>query len=275
LDGLSRKTDVMHIEPDGMADAMHEVFLESRRIRVLLPNGPLAQQAEADQLLLDVLLGFLLPVLGQFPRLEPADLLAQNSKHRIVDLLLPAREPAAGWNRASHVRVVTGEGSADVHQNQLAFAALGGVIDIVQRASVEAAGDNRRVGKGASGAGELVPEFRFDLRFSDARTRELEHTAKAFPGQRARLADQLDLVLGFYNAQLVQQPGKAVIVVERIALQCLGHKTRFAGFDIDDRPLVLVGIEVNVFALAHEPMEQTREFAEPGDLLNATECPRL
>src|SRR6185503_15664833 len=104
LDGLSRKTDVMHIEPDGMADAMHEVFLESRRIRVLLPNGPLAQQAEADQLLLDVLLGFLLPVLGQFPRLEPADLLAQNSKHRIVDLLLPAREPAAGWNRASHVR---------------------------------------------------------------------------------------------------------------------------------------------------------------------------
>ena len=46
-------------------------------------------------------------------------------------------------------------------------------------------------------------------------------------------------------------------------------KPRLAGLHFDDGPFVLVGVEVDVLALAHEPVKDRAKFREPLDALDA------
>ena len=91
----------------------------------------------------------------------------------------------------------------------------------------------------------------------------------------AGLPDQVDLDRGLHRAQPVHQPGQPVIIVQRIAPLALADEPRVAGLHFDHRPLVLVGVQVDVLALAHQPVEHRGELGQPLDLLDAGELPGL
>src|SRR5262245_21679620 len=51
LDWFGGNADIMNIQPEGMADSMHEVFLESRFIRVLALDLGRSEQAKVNEFL--------------------------------------------------------------------------------------------------------------------------------------------------------------------------------------------------------------------------------
>ena len=67
----------------------------------------------------------------------------------------------------------------------------------------------------------------------------------------------------------MHQAGEAVVLVERIAVLNGPDEPGFAGLDHDIRPLVFVGIEIDVLGLAHQAVEQRREVRQPFHALNS------
>jgi hypothetical protein len=97
------------------------------------------------------------------------------------------------------------------------------------------------------------------------------------PGFRdvAGLAQQRDFRVRLDGAQAVHQRGQAAVFVERIAFLHVLDEARVAALHHHLRALVLVGIEKDLRALAHQPVEQAGEIRQPFHPLHPGNFPRL
>ena len=76
--------------------------------------------------------------------------------------------------------------------------------------------------------------------------------------------------LGLHDAQSVHQRRQPLIIVQRITPHRVRHEARLASLHFDDGALVFVAVQINMLALAHEPVGQARELREPVNFPNAT-----
>src|SRR5207237_4875703 len=118
---------------------------------------------------------------------------------------------------------------------------------------------DRKVSEAAAAANELVGQFRLHLAFVNARSNESQHAAKAALSDRASVAKELDFRVRFDAAQRVHQTRQAAIIVQRIPRLAIPNETRVARFNLGDGAFVFVAVEINVVALAHQPVEQSRK----------------
>ena len=63
--------------------------------------------------------------------------------------------------------------------------------------------------------------------------------------------------------------------MERITAHGLSNEARVTRLHFDGGPFMLVGIEIDVLAFAHQPMERSRKFGKPLDALDAAELAGL
>jgi hypothetical protein len=144
------------------------------------------------------------------------------------------------------------------------------ILEVVEDTGVAAAGEDGGVGEAArAGAGELVDVFGLDLPFSDAGFQETEDAAEACLGDIAGLLDEGDFLIGFDNAELVDERGEALVAVEREALPALLHEAGVARLDGDVAVGVLVGGDVDVIGLHGEDAEGDFEGVVPVDSSDA------
>ena len=113
----------MHIQPEGMADAVHEIFAEGRFVRILLLDVRHLQQAQVHQFFFDEGVGFLLPVLGQLAGRGGLAGRSQHAEHGIIHLLLVPREATVHGDGAREVGAVIRVTGRNVQQEQLPAAA--------------------------------------------------------------------------------------------------------------------------------------------------------
>lgn len=139
----------------------------------------------------------------------------------------------------------------------------------MQAAGVATGADDGRIRKPAAVADEFVLELGFHLIFPDARSGEVEHAAESPVGEVAGFADEIEFELGFNAAQTVHQRGEPLEIVDGITADGIQHEAGFATFHLNDGALVLVGVEKDMIALAHQPVEQPEKLGQPMDVLNA------
>ncbi len=118
-------------------------------------------------------------------------------------------------------------------------------------------------------------EFRLDFRLGHAGFDELQHPSNTLLGDLRGLPDDLDFRRRLDNAEPMHQPGQPLVIVERIPPPAIGHETRLARLDLDDRALVLVRVQVNVLALAHEPVKALGKLGQPVHLVDPGQLARL
>ena len=61
----------------------------------------------------------------------------------------------------------------------------------------------------------------------------------------------------------MQQRSQAAIIVQRIPRLAIPNETRVARFNLGDGAFVFVAVEINVVALAHQPVEHAPPLGEP------------
>ena len=120
-----------------------------------------------------------------------------------------------------------------------------------------------------------MSELGLHIRLRNAGSHALQHPPETFASDGASGADEVQLNFGFDDPQAMHQAGQSLIIVQRVPPDCVGDKAGFARLHLDDRTLVFVGIQIHVFALTHQPVEQPREFREPLDILDARDFARL
>ena len=194
---------VMHVEADGMRDAVHEEWSHGGIFRRLLFKLRHFEQAEVNAFLRGDLFAFGAQIFRGLARHTRGDLRAEDAQHGVVDLLLPPRELATYGNRPRHVAHEIAQTRRDVEQEQITFFANLIVLAVMQNVVIRAAGDNWAVGKLALVPDEFVREFRFDFGFIHAGFQKFAHALKPFASQVARGLDGVNLVWGFDDAQFV------------------------------------------------------------------------
>src|SRR5687767_14596978 len=112
----------------------------------------------------------------------------------------------------------------------------------MERAGIEAARDNRRIGESPASANEFVRQFRFHVPFIHARLYKAEESSKTAFGQFTRLAYQFNLMFGLHDPQLVHHPRETLVVVQWITAPGLRHEPCFARLRFDHGALVLVAV---------------------------------
>src|SRR5262245_46257165 len=123
----------------------------------------------------------------------------------------------------------------------------------MQRASVSARGNDRQIREAGALPDEFMRELRFDFGIKLARLQETEHAAKTAFGNGASLFEEIDFDVRLYDPQLVHQSRQTLIIVQGITAHRGRDKPSITRLDLDDGTLVLIGIEIHVLAIAHEP----------------------
>ncbi len=113
------------------------------------------------------------------------------------------------------------------------------------------------------------------MRLGHARLEKTRHPHKPVPGDFACLADQRDFRLGLHRAQPMQKPREPMISMKRITFPALPHEPRLAGFHHDGRARVFVRVQVDIFAFAHERVQNAVEIAQPFHPLNPRDPDRF
>ena len=162
-----------------------------------------------------------------------------------------------------------------VEQEQIAGTALVAVRDVVQSAGVQTTGDDGRVGKAAAAADELVRQFRLDLDLVHAGFHKFQQALEAAPREVAGVLQRGDFRLRLHHAELVHHARQPLVIMQRILPHHVRHETRLARFDFDVRALVLVRVQINVLALAHQAVEERGEFTQPMHARHAARRARL
>jgi len=184
-------------------------------------------------------------------------------------LLLTGGEFAVDGEGAGEVGVVIGVAGGDVEEEEVAVGARLVIRDVVEDAGVFAAGDDGVVGEIAAAPDEFMGEFGLDFGFVDAGLYEAGDALEAGVGDVAGGAEEADFLVGLHGTEGVQEAGEALVIVEGIAALGVRDEPVVAGFDLDDGALVLVGVEVDVLAFAHEAAEDAGEFGQPFDARDA------
>src|SRR5438552_15869699 len=143
------------------------------------------------------------------------------------------------------------------------------VLEVMQRAGIGAGSDNGIVGKLTALAEELVGELGFDFHLVDAGLDEAADAAEAVFGDRASAADQRKFEFGFNDTKFVHEPGQALVVMQGIKPLDFLDETGVASFDDDVGAFMLVRVEIDMLALAHEAVKDGPELREPFDAGNA------
>ena len=89
----------------------------------------------------------------------------------------------------------------------------------------------------------------------DAGLHESQDAPEASFGNCTGLLDSFDFPVRLDDPQPVHQPRQALIIVQWIPRLAILDKPGVACFHLDDGAFVLVGIEVNMLALAHQPVQ--------------------
>ena len=176
---------------------------------------------------------------------------------------MPARKTASHRDGAGEIRIVIGVAGGDIEEKQIAFAAGLRIFQIMQHTGILAAGDDRRVGKLAALPQEFVGELGFDFHFIDARPNKTAHAPEPGFRDRARLAQQRQLALRFHGPQPMHDPREPLIIMQRIGFLHLGDEPGFARLHDNRGALMLVGIQIDVLALTHQPMKQRAKRGQP------------
>ena len=145
----------MHAEPERVAEAVHEVFSAGRLLGCVFGDVVLREQAERQELLVHVELGCPLPIPRSDARPEAGSRRPQHAQDSVIDCALPRGEPAVHRVGAGEVSAVIRVARTDVNQHEVARAALGIVVDVVEHAGIFAGCHDRLVAHARSSAGEL------------------------------------------------------------------------------------------------------------------------
>ena len=103
----------------------------------------------------------------------------------------------------------------------------------MQAAGIEAAANDRKVGKSPAMANELVRKLGFDFAFPDTRPGELEHAPESLFGEVAGLLDQVNFRVRFDRAKFMQHRRQPLKIVQGITPAGVGNETGLAGFHFD------------------------------------------
>ena len=179
------------------------------------------------------------------------------------------REMPVDGDGTGEVGVVIGVARGDIEQEEVSVPAGLVIFDIVEDAGIGAGGDDGVVGEGGSLANELMGELGFDFVFEHAGFDESAHAFEAIAGDGAGTLEEFDLGGLFDDTKPVHQPRESVVMMKGVPFLDPSDEAGLPGFDHDFGAFVLVGIEPDMFGLAHEAVEELREFGNPLDIANA------
>ena len=268
-EGFGDEADVVDIEAEGMAETVHEVFSAGGGFLGLFFDVGFFEETEGEEFVVHHHLRFFLPIAMEFADGGAGDAGAEDAEDGLINLSLAACEAAIDRDGAGEVGVVVGVAGGDIEEEEVAVFAGLIVLVVVQGAGVDTGGDDGVVGEAGAAAGEFVGEFGLDFDFVDAGLDLFEEVAEALFGDGDGLFEEFDFRLGFNDAQLVQEAGEAVVLMERILRLGLADETEVAGLDRVGGALVFVGVKVNVFGLAEELAEEDGKLGEPLDGFDA------
>ena len=242
-----------------MAETVHEVFSAGRLFGRVLGHLLWRQQAELHELLVHLKLRRPLPVAEQRAGGRAGDRVLEHPQHGLIDRTLPRRERSIDGIGAGEVGGIVGIGGADVDQHEVSVAAWLIVVVVMEHAGIFPCGDDRLVGHSAAIARELADQFGLQFVFHHARPEHREHATESAVGDRDRPPHKLHLGGVLHRPQLPQQRLETFVAVQRIPGHDAAGHSQVAGFHLGARALVLVGIEVDPLALAHERVQHARK----------------
>ena len=253
----------MHVQPQRVTHAVHEILLQRRLLRILLLDVLLRNQPQLQQLHLGQFLRLTLPILRQFARHQILDAPAQHPQHRIIDFPLTLRELPAHRNRPRQVRIIIRISRRHIQQQHVPLFAHRIVIQIVQHVRIVPRRNDRVVRKPPALPDEFMRQLGLDLELMHARPHKPQQPPEPIPRNPARLLQQRNLLLALHRTQLMHQLRQPMITVQRPHRHRLPHKPRLARLHHNVRTRMLIRIQKHMVRLAHQPPHHHRKLLQP------------
>ena len=229
-----------------MRSPVHEVFLVSWPVRILVLDICLVDQAQSQEFTLHDQPHFFVVILDRNPRIEQVHGRSHHTKDSIIHCSLTWCKSSIHGNGTCHICIVVAIFGSDIHEQEFASLTSLVVFDVMQDAGTCSRSDDGLIGKAlASIADKLMEVFGFDLVLSHTRFDKRKHPSKTLFGDIARMLELVDFFWLFDRSQLMHDGCSSVVSMKWIFFFAKLDHSRVSCLYDDPSTQMLVCVEVD------------------------------